>query len=62
VTREALRDVTQKERQLREYTSVMRAVLDAANEEAGEAKAVAAAAQAELADRLDSAFFGFYPI
>jgi hypothetical protein len=57
VTREALRDVTQEERQLREYTSVMRAVLDAANEEA-----VAAAAQAELADRLDSAFFGFYPI
>jgi hypothetical protein len=46
VTREALRDVTQEERQLREYTLVMRA----------------AAAQAELASRLDSAFFGVYPI
>jgi hypothetical protein len=40
----------------------MRAVLDAANEEAGEAKAAAAAAQAELAGRLDSALFEFYLI
>jgi hypothetical protein len=40
----------------------MRVVLDTTNEEASEAKAAAVAAQAELAGRLDSAFFEFYPI
>jgi uncharacterized coiled-coil DUF342 family protein len=39
VTREALRDVTQEERRLRECISVMRAALDAMNKEVGEAKA-----------------------
>jgi hypothetical protein len=58
VTREALRDVTQEERQLREYISVTRATLDTANEEADEAKAAAAATQAELASKLDPIFFG----
>ena len=62
VTREALHDVTQEEGQLREYVSVMRAVHDAMNEEASEAKAAAVAAQAELIVKLDSAFFRFYPI
>ena len=38
---EALHDVTWEERRLREYISVMRAMLDATNEEAGEARAVA---------------------
>jgi hypothetical protein len=38
---EALYDVTQEERQLREYTSVMRAALDVMNEEAKKAKATA---------------------
>jgi hypothetical protein len=36
----------------------MRTVLDAANEEAGEAKAVAATTQAELVGKLDPTFFG----
>ena len=62
MTLEALHDVTQEERQLREYTSVMRATLDTANEEASEAKAATAMTQAKLTGRLDSAFFGFYPI
>jgi hypothetical protein len=43
MVREALRDVTQEERRLREYISVTRAELvDAMNEEAGEAWATAA--------------------
>jgi formyltetrahydrofolate synthetase len=62
MTHEALCDITQEERQLREYTLVMMATLDAVNEEAGKAKATAAAAQAELVGRLDSAFFRFYMI
>ena len=49
MTHEALRDVTQEERWLREYISVARAVLATANGEADEAKATAAATQAELA-------------
>jgi hypothetical protein len=40
----------------------MRAVLDAANEEADEAKAMATVTQAELTGKLDSTFFGVYPI
>jgi hypothetical protein len=32
------------------------------NEEAGEAKAVATATQAELTGKMDSTFFGIYPI
>jgi hypothetical protein len=35
VTCEALRNVTQEERRLREYISVTRVAIDAANEEAG---------------------------
>jgi hypothetical protein len=58
VTREALHDVTQEERQLREYISVTRAALDTTNEEADEAKAVATATQAELTSKLDPIFFG----
>lgn len=42
VTREALHDVTQEERRLREYTSVTEAALDAMNGEAAEAKAAVA--------------------
>jgi hypothetical protein len=42
VRREALRDVAQKERQLREYISAARVAHDATNEEAGKTKAVAA--------------------
>ena len=52
VTHEALHDVTQEERWLREYISVARAVLATANGEADEAKATAAATQAELAGQL----------
>ena len=44
VMREALCDVAQEERRLREYISVMRAVLDATDEEASEAKATEATA------------------
>jgi hypothetical protein len=62
VTREALRDVTQEERQLREYISVAQAALDTVNEEAGEAKATTAATQAELTGKLDPIFFGVCPI
>jgi hypothetical protein len=40
----------------------MRAALDVTNEEASEAKAATMVAQAELTSKLDSAFFGFYPI
>jgi hypothetical protein len=43
MTREALHNVTQEERRPREYISVVRAALDATNEEAGEAKAAAVA-------------------
>jgi hypothetical protein len=59
VTREALRDVTQEERKLREYISVTQAVLDTANDEANEVKAMAAATQVELAGKLDPIFFGW---
>jgi hypothetical protein len=59
---EALRDVTQEERRLREYTSVTRVALDTTDEEVGEARTAAVAAEAELASKLDSAFFGFYLI
>ena len=52
MTREALRNLTQEERRLREYISVARAVLDTTNGEADEAKATAAATQAELAGQL----------
>ena len=62
MTREALHDVTQEERRLREYISVARAALDAVNEEFGEAKATVAATQAELTGKLDSTFFGIYQI
>ena len=54
MTHEALCDVTQEERRLREYISVARAALDPKNGEADEAKAVAVATQAELAGE-----FGF---
>ena len=40
----------------------MRVTLDAVNEEAAEAKAVATVTQAELTSKLDSSFIGFYPI
>ena len=43
MTREALRDVAQEERRLREYISVARAALDIMNEEASEAKATTVA-------------------
>jgi hypothetical protein len=62
VTRETLRDVTQEERRLREYTSVRRVALDTMDEEAGEARTTTASAEVELAGKLDFAFFGFYPI
>ena len=39
-TREALHDVTQEERQLREYISIAKAALDVTNGEADEARAV----------------------
>ena len=41
VTHEALHDVTWEERRLREYISITKAALDAANGEAAEAKATA---------------------
>ena len=50
MTCEALCDVTQEERRLREYISAVRAALDAINREVDEAKAAAVATQAELAD------------
>jgi len=62
VTREALHDVTQEERRLREYISVARMVVDTINEEAREAKATVVAARVELVVKLDSAFFRLYPI
>ena len=46
--REALHDVSREERQLREYISVMEAVLDAMNGEAAEAKAAVAASRRSL--------------
>ena len=52
VTCEALCDVTQEERRLREYILVARAALDITNGKADEAKATATATQAELADEL----------
>jgi predicted nucleic acid-binding Zn-ribbon protein len=62
MTRESLRDVTQEERRQREYISITRAALDAANEEVSEAKAAATVTQAELPSKLDSSFFGIYSI
>ena len=62
MTHEALRDITQEERRLREYILVVRAALDATNEEAGEAKDVVVVTQAELAGKLDPTFFGICPI
>ena len=62
VTHVALRDVPQEERRLREYISITRVALNATNEEANEAKAVAVATQAELAGKLDPTFFGIRPI
>jgi hypothetical protein len=62
MTCEALHNVTQEERRLREYISVTRAALDATNEEAGEAKATSTATQAELTSKLDSTFFRIYLI
>ena len=52
MTREALRDVTHKESQLREFILVAKAALDAANAEADKAKATVVATQAELAGEL----------
>jgi hypothetical protein len=62
VRREALRDVAQKERQLREYISVARVAHDATNEEAGKTKAVAAVTQVDFTGKLDFTFFWFYLI
>ena len=59
---EALHDVTQEERRLREYISITRVALNATNEEASEAKATAVVTQAELTGKLDSTFFEIYPI
>jgi len=52
LTHEALRNVTQEERRLREYILVARAALDATNGEADEAKATVATTQAEHASEL----------
>jgi hypothetical protein len=62
VTREALHDVTQEKRQLREYILVARAAFDAANEEAGEAKATATVTQAKLVGKSGSTLLGICPI
>ena len=43
---------------MRDYILVVRAALDAMNEEAGEAKATAEATQTELIGKLEPTFFG----
>jgi hypothetical protein len=62
VTHEALHDVTQEKRRLREYISVARATLDVANEEACEAKATAAVTQAKLTGKSGSTLLEIFPI
>ena len=62
VMHEALRNVNQEERRLREYISDEWMALDATNEEANVAKAAAVATQAELASKLDPTFFGIHSI
>lgn len=57
-TREALRNIAQEGRRLKEYVTAARAALDATNKEAGEAKAAAAVAWVKLASKFDFAFLG----
>ena len=57
MTHEALHNVSREERQLREYISIVKAVLAVVNGEAAEAKAAAAAIRAKLVGELDSISF-----